>query len=896
MPHDVADESTLDPRLASWLAFADQKVAQVVTLARGLVDGRAAIADALAEASAALADRRSAPGVRDGAVRERASALGADDFARGDYDDRVAAQEAELALPVLPTTTIGSFPQTGDIRRARARHGRGELSADEYESFLRDEIAQVVTLQEDIGLDVLVHGEAERNDMVQYFAENLDGFAVTENGWVQSYGSRATRPSILWGDVARPAAITVAWSTFAQSLTDKPMKGMLTGPVTILAWSFVRDDQPLGETANQVALALRDEIAELEEAGIRVIQVDEPALRELLPLKRADQPAYLEWSVGSFRLATAGAAPATQVHTHLCYSEFDVVIDAIAALDADVTSIEAARSRGEVIGDIATSGFAAGIGPGVYDIHSPRVPSVDEITELLDRTVAELPLRRVWVNPDCGLKTRGYDETVASLKNLVAATQAVRGGACRPRSRFFESGCRGRVGRGIRLDHEGVGIRVARAGVDDHDGVGFGRVAVPDGYAAVEQVRVADCGHLLGAPLQQFEDPGDAECDDSHEHDVADRQRPQQEEPDHREHGDEGPHQDALPAEPQPERIGVESSRGQFTPPRRIHAVDGAAQAACRRRPAGHPAQNRDEDTEERDDERGLLHVADQLFVDDVQRVGREAEHPRRDAHGGIADREHDGQGHAAEGESDARPEDGGATAAGDQDAEAEQRDRDDRQPEPERVRGGVTGADRREVVAFAEDDDAIDGGDQLSGTQAPIDEVLLHALDDRAQLDPHALVGADDESAAVGGGHAHQGAMGGARRGGPHFSEGIGLDHSSDRRRHEALEAVGSRRLQELEGVGGAGRQSEAGDAVEDVRGDLVEVDLGVDRLHGLVDDHRLHRGIVHQRRQRSDEGVLVGQLYTGPRADDRHRDEDGGDGDAQGREQRTPPSTASA
>ncbi|MGX5771899.1 5-methyltetrahydropteroyltriglutamate--homocysteine S-methyltransferase [Microbacterium trichothecenolyticum] len=426
VPHDVADEAALDPRLASWLAFADQKVGQVVTLATGLVDGRTSIAGELAAASAALADRQSAPGVRDGAVRERAAALGAGDFERGDYDARVAAQDAELALPVLPTTTIGSFPQTGDIRRARARHGRGEIDADEYERFLRDEIARVVTLQEDIGLDVLVHGEAERNDMVQYFAENLDGFAVTENGWVQSYGSRATRPSILWGDVSRPAPITVAWSTFAQSLTDKPMKGMLTGPVTILAWSFVRDDQPLAETANQVALALRDEIADLEDAGIRVIQVDEPALRELLPLKAADQPAYLQWSVGSFRLATAGAAPATQVHTHLCYSEFDVVIDAIAALDADVTSIEAARSRGEVIGDIATSGFAAGIGPGVYDIHSPRVPSVGEITDLLDRTVAELALRRVWVNPDCGLKTRGYDETVASLKNLVEATELVR--------------------------------------------------------------------------------------------------------------------------------------------------------------------------------------------------------------------------------------------------------------------------------------------------------------------------------------------------------------------------------------------------------------------------------------------------------------------------------------
>lgn len=426
VPHDVADESALDPRLASWLAFADQKAAQVVTLARGLAEGPAAIADEVAAASAALADRQSAPGVRDGAVRERAAALTKDDFDRGDYEARVAAQEKALGLPVLPTTTIGSFPQTGDIRRARARHAKGEITTEEYEQFLRDEIARVVSLQEDLGLDVLVHGEAERNDMVQYFAENLDGFDVTENGWVQSYGSRATRPSILWGDVSRPAPITVAWSTFAQSLTGKPMKGMLTGPVTILAWSFVRDDQPLADTANQVALALRDEIADLEAAGIGVIQVDEPALRELLPLKKAAQPAYLEWSVGSFRLATAGAAEATQVHTHLCYSEFDVVIDAIAALDADVTSIEAARSRGEVIGDIAESGFTHGVGPGVYDIHSPRVPSVAEVAELLDRAATELPLRQVWVNPDCGLKTRGYDETVASLRNIIEATRSIR--------------------------------------------------------------------------------------------------------------------------------------------------------------------------------------------------------------------------------------------------------------------------------------------------------------------------------------------------------------------------------------------------------------------------------------------------------------------------------------
>ncbi len=426
VPHDVDDEPALEGRLRSWLAFADQKVGQIATLAVGLRRGRDVIEAEVAAASAALSDRRSAPGVADGAVRRRAAGLDASDFDRGPYGVRAAAQEEALPLPVLPTTTIGSFPQTGDIRRARARHARGELTTEQYEGFLRDEIARVVALQEELGLDVLVHGEPERNDMVQYFAEHLDGFAVTRNGWVQSYGSRATRPSILWGDVSRAAPITVAWSAYAQSLTDKPMKGMLTGPVTILAWSFVRDDQPLAETANQVALALRDEIADLEQAGIRVIQVDEPALRELLPLKAADQPDYLAWSVGSFRLATAGARPGTQVHTHLCYSEFDVVIDAVAGLDADVTSIEAARSRGEVIGDIAAAGFSHGIGPGVYDIHSPRVPSVNEISELLGRAVDDLDLRQVWVNPDCGLKTRGYDETVSSLRHMVQAASGIR--------------------------------------------------------------------------------------------------------------------------------------------------------------------------------------------------------------------------------------------------------------------------------------------------------------------------------------------------------------------------------------------------------------------------------------------------------------------------------------
>ncbi|MCT1365277.1 MULTISPECIES: 5-methyltetrahydropteroyltriglutamate--homocysteine S-methyltransferase [unclassified Microbacterium] len=423
VPHDVEDETALDERLVSWLAFADQKVQQVVTLARGLSEGRTAIATELDAATAALQDRLSAPGVRDGAVRSRA--LTDADFARAPYAEREEAQNV-LGLPVLPLTTIGSFPQTGDIRRARAQFLRGEIPEDDYEEFLRREVAAVVSLQEDLGLDVLVHGEPERNDMVQYFAEHLDGFAVTQHGWVQSYGSRATRPSILWGDVSRPAPITVAWSAYAQSLTAKHMKGMLTGPVTILAWSFVRDDQPLGETANQVALALRDEIADLEAAGIQVIQVDEPALRELLPLKQTDQPAYLDWSVASFRLATGGAAAATQVHTHLCYSEFGVVIDAIRALDADVTSIEAARSRMEVVADIAEVGFDHGIGPGVYDIHSPRVPTVEEVESLLRRAVEEIPLRQLWVNPDCGLKTRGYAETTASLRNIVEATRRVR--------------------------------------------------------------------------------------------------------------------------------------------------------------------------------------------------------------------------------------------------------------------------------------------------------------------------------------------------------------------------------------------------------------------------------------------------------------------------------------
>ncbi|SDP56043.1 methionine synthase (B12-independent) [Arthrobacter sp. ok909] len=432
VPHDVDEEVQLSEQLRSWLAFADQKAVEVVTLAGLLTDPPATgvqsrdVQPAIDEATRVIASRAEAEGVRRADVRARTAALTDADFNRSAYAVREAAQEKALHLPPLPTTTIGSFPQTSEIRTARARANRGDLTTEQYEQLMKDEIKRVVELQEELGFDVLVHGEPERNDMVQYFAENLEGFDVTVHGWVQSYGSRCTRPSILWGDVTRSAPITVKWAEYAQSLTNQPMKGMLTGPVTILAWSFVRDDQPLGETANQVALALRDEIADLEAAGIKVIQVDEPALRELLPLRKADQAAYLDWSVKSFRLSTAGAADATQVHTHLCYSEFGAIIDAIDGLDADVTSIEAARSRMEVVHDLESHGFGRGVGPGVYDIHSPRVPGEQEVTELLSTAVKHVPSRQLWVNPDCGLKTRGYAETEESLRNLVTATKTVR--------------------------------------------------------------------------------------------------------------------------------------------------------------------------------------------------------------------------------------------------------------------------------------------------------------------------------------------------------------------------------------------------------------------------------------------------------------------------------------
>ncbi|MCV7088611.1 5-methyltetrahydropteroyltriglutamate--homocysteine S-methyltransferase [Mycobacterium interjectum] len=429
VPYSLEPEAELDDNLRSWLAFGAEKVGEVVTLARALRDGRDAVAEEIAASDAAVASRKGDPRLHDDQIRARIDSIVASGAHRGDAEQRRASQEARLHLPPLPTTTIGSYPQTSAIRKARAAFRAGEIDEAEYIAKMRQEIADVVKLQEELGLDVLVHGEPERNDMVQYFAEQLQGFFATQNGWVQSYGSRCVRPPILYGDVWRPHPMTVEWISYAQSLTDKPVKGMLTGPVTILAWSFVRDDQPLADTANQVALAIRDETVDLQAAGIAVIQVDEPALRELLPLRRAQQEDYLRWAVGAFRLATSGVGDSTQIHTHLCYSEFGEVIGAIADLDADVTSIEAARSHMEVLDDLNSVGFANSVGPGVYDIHSPRVPSVDEMARSLRAALRAVPPQRLWVNPDCGLKTRNADEVTASLRNMVAAARQVRAGA-----------------------------------------------------------------------------------------------------------------------------------------------------------------------------------------------------------------------------------------------------------------------------------------------------------------------------------------------------------------------------------------------------------------------------------------------------------------------------------
>ncbi|GAA1037855.1 5-methyltetrahydropteroyltriglutamate--homocysteine S-methyltransferase [Virgisporangium ochraceum] len=402
VPYDLDLEPDLDAALRARLAFADQKVTEVVDLAAAFAWGEAA-----GEVPAPVVDRVSAPPAR-----------------RGPYAARRAAQ-AGLGLPPLPTTTIGSFPQTGDLRSLRARLASGELSDAEYRRHIEAEIERVIRLQERLGLDVLVHGEPERNDMVQYFAEHLDGFAVTRHGWVQSYGSRCTRPPILHGDVRRPEPITVRWTSHARSLTDRPVKGMLTGPVTIVAWSFVRADLPLRAVVHQVAGAIREEVADLAATGVSIIQVDEPALRELLPLRRSAQAEYLSWAVDAYRRATSSAPDGVQIHTHLCYSDANEILSAIDGLDADVTTIESARSHGRILGSL-TDGFSRGLGPGVYDIHSPRVPSVEEVSSSLAAVLKTLPADRVWVNPDCGLKTRTYDQVEAALANLVTAAHRAR--------------------------------------------------------------------------------------------------------------------------------------------------------------------------------------------------------------------------------------------------------------------------------------------------------------------------------------------------------------------------------------------------------------------------------------------------------------------------------------
>jgi 5-methyltetrahydropteroyltriglutamate--homocysteine methyltransferase len=418
-PLDLDLETKLDPELKSWLAFGKQKLQEVVALANG---DRAAI-----EASTRAAKTRaSSKRIHNAAVQRRAAAVTENERVR--REPYAVRRKAQIQLPVYPTTTIGSFPQTAEVRAARRKLNDHQLSVDEYEQFIEAQIGKTIKLQEEIGLDVLVHGEFERNDMVEYFGEQLAGFAFTEHGWVQSYGTRYVKPPIIFGDVSRPSAMTVRWSRYAQSLTKRPVKGMLTGPVTILQWSFVRDDQPRAETAKQIALAIRDEVIDLEAAGIRVIQIDEPALREGLPLRRAEWADYLHWAVDAFRLATAGVRNGTQIHTHMCYSEFNDVLRVIERMDADVISIENARSGSELLQGLEQYKYPNEIGPGVYDIHSPRVPTTEEISGALRSMTRVLDAGQTWVNPDCGLKTRGWDETVAALKNMVAAATEMRNG------------------------------------------------------------------------------------------------------------------------------------------------------------------------------------------------------------------------------------------------------------------------------------------------------------------------------------------------------------------------------------------------------------------------------------------------------------------------------------
>jgi len=437
VPVDLAYEKALDAEIRNWLAFAVQKLDEIATLKRGLMQGIDAIAPALEASRQSVASRDSSKRVRSGAVKRRMDALSERDARRpSPFAARIQKQRVRLKLPLLPTTTIGSFPQTPEIRKARAAFKKGQIGRPAYLEAMHTEIRDAVARQEALGLDVLVHGEAERNDMVEYFGEQLQGFAFTENGWVQSYGSRCVKPPIIYGDVERAAPMTVEWTRYAQSLTKKPMKGMLTGPITMLQWSFARADQPRSKTATQIALALRDEVLDLERAGTAIIQIDEPALREGLPLKKRDWAEYLDWAVCAFRLMSCGVADETQIHTHMCYAEFNDILPAIAALDADVITIETSRSDMELLEGFGEFRYPNEIGPGVYDIHSPRVPDSGDMLKLLEKAERVIPLDRLWANPDCGLKTRGWPETEAALARMVEAARRMR---ARAKSRYHHA-------------------------------------------------------------------------------------------------------------------------------------------------------------------------------------------------------------------------------------------------------------------------------------------------------------------------------------------------------------------------------------------------------------------------------------------------------------------------
>jgi len=427
VPVDLALETGLDPEIAQWLSFATQKVEELAALAKALNEGEDASFAAFSASRMAAVARKTSPKIHDAEVSRRLAELDTSATRRAaPFAARRKAQQTRLNLPAYPTTTIGSFPQTPEVRKARAAHLKGEIDDAAYAQYLRVETRAAVKWQEEIGLDVLVHGEFERNDMVQYFGEQLSGFAFTRAGWVQSYGSRCVRPPILYGDVSRPKAMTVDWWRYAQDQTDRPVKGMLTGPVTILNWSFVRDDQPRATSCRQIALAIRDEVADLEAAGAAIIQIDEAALREGLPLRRSDWQQYLDWAVESFRIAASGVRDDTQIHTHMCYSEFNDIIRAIGAMDADVISIETARSQMELLDAFASYAYPNEVGPGVYDIHSPRIPAEREMTDMLTLAAKHVPPTQIWVNPDCGLKTRKWDEVRPALVAMVAAAKSMR--------------------------------------------------------------------------------------------------------------------------------------------------------------------------------------------------------------------------------------------------------------------------------------------------------------------------------------------------------------------------------------------------------------------------------------------------------------------------------------